>query len=75
VILGKLGRVEEEIACYKRALDFDPHYLDAWYNIGVANFNIGRFKEALECFKRADQLGDPEAAQRIKMCQELLRKQ
>ncbi|MFQ5862912.1 MAG: tetratricopeptide repeat protein, partial [Candidatus Brocadiales bacterium] len=34
VALGQLGRDQEAIKCYDKALEIDPKYAKAWYNKG-----------------------------------------
>jgi serine/threonine protein kinase len=40
--LCELGRVEDAMACYDRAIEIDPRYAPAWYNKGDALLNLGR---------------------------------
>jgi predicted O-linked N-acetylglucosamine transferase (SPINDLY family) len=57
-----LGRVEEEIAGYLEALEIDPRFDDARFNLGQAFKAQGRHDEALRCFKEihARSPEDPE---------------
>jgi tetratricopeptide (TPR) repeat protein len=50
--LGELGRHNEAITCFNKALEIDPQLASAWYNKGVALGNLGRDSEALTCFNK-----------------------
>jgi Flp pilus assembly protein TadD len=51
--LRALGRTEEALDCYDRALALNPRDEQAWYNKGVALGALGRTEEALDCYDRA----------------------
>ena len=53
VSLANLGRHEEALTCYERALEINPRDGIAWSNKGVALADLGRHAEALTCFERA----------------------
>ena len=42
-----LGKFEEAIASYDRALEIKPDKHEAWYNRGIALHNLGRFEQAI----------------------------
>jgi tetratricopeptide (TPR) repeat protein len=48
-----LGRYEEAIASYDRAVEINPDYYEAWYNRGIALANLGRYEEAISSYERA----------------------
>lgn len=48
--LLKLGRYEEALVCYAKALEIDPRFGGAWYNRGSAFSSLGRHEEALTCY-------------------------
>ena len=56
--LSALGRKEEAIACYDRALEIEPRYAHAWNNKGIALSALGRKEEAIACYDRALEI-DP----------------
>ena len=70
--LNNLGRHQDALACYDRAIEINPRYAEAWYNKGVELGNLGRYPEALACFERAHRLGNPRAAQGIALCRQKL---
>ncbi len=58
--LGKLGKYQEAIACFDRALERNPRDEEALHNKGtilnnqgVALRRLGKYKEAIDCFDRA----------------------
>ena len=52
VKLSKLGKFEDAIECYDRAIEIDPNFFLAWGNKGLALFNLKRYEEAMECFDK-----------------------
>jgi tetratricopeptide (TPR) repeat protein len=56
--LLSLGRNEEAIRCYDKALELDPRYVAAWNNKGVSLKSLGRNEEAIRCLDKALEL-DP----------------
>lgn len=59
--LCSLGRLEDAIVCFDRALALEPEYGHAWSNKGVVLYSLGRNPESLQCFERALQI-DPSDA-------------
>ena len=51
--LKNLGRFDEALASYDRALAIIPGYADALYNRGVTLQELGRFDEAVDSYDRA----------------------
>src|SRR3989442_8635711 len=51
--LAALGRHEEAIVCYDRALAIDAGEAKIWSNKGFALQELGRYGEALECYNKA----------------------
>jgi tetratricopeptide (TPR) repeat protein len=53
IALAKLGRPEEALAPYNRALALNLQYAEPWNNKGIALGWLGRYGEALACFDHA----------------------
>jgi serine/threonine protein kinase/Tfp pilus assembly protein PilF len=51
--LGALGRFEEAIACFDRALAIEPRDAMAWSNKGAVLVELGRCEDAIACFDKA----------------------
>jgi hypothetical protein len=47
---------------------FNPRDAHAWFNKGVAFYDLDRVAEALVCFEKARDLGTAHAAGAIAMC-------
>ncbi len=60
----KMGEIDKAIAELKKALEIQPTYLLARYNLGLANYLGGSFQAALDCFDQvlAASPGHPKAA-------------
>ncbi len=52
VVLGELERHDEARAAFARALEIDPHWIAAHYNLGLLHEEFGEREAALECFER-----------------------
>jgi superkiller protein 3 len=51
-----LGRFDQAIEAYKKALLLDPQLATAYYNLGVAYSKTDRFEEAVEAYKTSIRL-------------------
>ncbi len=47
-----LGKKEEAIASYEKAIEINPDFFWFYYNLGVIYFKDGQYKEAYEVFKK-----------------------
>jgi Flp pilus assembly protein TadD len=56
VALGQLGRFEEALQAYERAVELEPDNADRHHSKGVALERLGRFEAALEACERAVEL-------------------
>ena len=56
--LDMLGKPEEAIECYDKAIEMDPADPGAWYNKGNALDDLGKYEEAIKCFDKAIEI-DP----------------
>jgi len=52
----KAGKVNEAIACDRKAVQLNPHYSEGFNNLGVALFQAGRVDEAIGQYRRAANL-------------------
>jgi tetratricopeptide (TPR) repeat protein len=55
------GKVEETIACYRKAIQLEPKLALTHTNLGAALAGKGQMEEAIACFRKAIQL-DPKHA-------------
>ncbi|MGB5595240.1 MAG: tetratricopeptide repeat protein, partial [Crocosphaera sp.] len=53
IALDDLGRYEEAIASYDKALEIKPDKDEAWNNRGVALYNLGRYEDAIASYDKA----------------------
>jgi tetratricopeptide (TPR) repeat protein len=58
IALGSLGKYEEAIECFDKALDIDQNDASIWDNKGFVLGSLGRREEAIECFDKAVKI-DP----------------
>jgi serine/threonine protein kinase/Tfp pilus assembly protein PilF len=56
------GKVEEAIACFRKAIELDPKDAKAHYNLGNALRGKGQVEEAIACYRKAIAL-DPKYAE------------
>ena len=55
----KLGKYQDAIEDYNKAIELKPDYVDAYYNRGIAKANLGKFQEAIEdCNKVIELMPD-----------------
>ncbi len=50
--LKNQGKLDEAMACYKKALNIDPNHLGAHYNIGNALIGQGKTEEAIASYRK-----------------------
>ena len=50
------GKLDEAVACYRRALELKPDYAEAHNNLGNALKEQGKLDEAVACYRRALEL-------------------
>ncbi len=56
ILLDKKGQYEEAMVSYEKAVELDPEYYNAYYNMGVIQFNKGvqQYDEANKIMDNAD---------------------
>jgi tetratricopeptide (TPR) repeat protein len=65
-----LGKMQEALVCYERAIGINPQNAEAWNNKGATLFyGFQRIREALECFQEAERLGYVDADKRARICE------
>ena len=57
--LDSLGRHEEALRCFDKALELDPRDAAVWNNKGTSLGSLGRHEEAIRCYDKALEL-DPQ---------------
>ena len=60
--LRDLGRLEEAITCYDKALEINPEFVEVWNNKGISLHMLGRLEEAVTCYDKALEI-NPEFAE------------
>jgi len=53
ITLTKLGKYEEAVASFDKALEINPNNLKTLSNKGVALARLGKHEEAVACFDKA----------------------
>jgi Flp pilus assembly protein TadD len=53
---GCLGKNEDAIAAYDKALQLDPGHAEVWFNKGVLLKKIGMSREATQCIEKSMEL-------------------
>lgn len=61
VTLGELGKHEDAVKCYDRALEIDPDFADAWYNKGELLCELAEFDDGIKCYDKVLEI-DPNYA-------------
>jgi len=44
---------EKAVECFKKIIEMDPNNYRAWYNLGIAYFNLNETEDALSAYHRA----------------------
>ena len=53
VSLDKIGKPEQALECYEKALELFPNYCYAWGNKGIIHLKLNDFATAIDCFDKA----------------------
>ena len=63
VAYEKLGCVRESVSAYQKAIELNPNYALAWFNMGGVHWNAGELEEASRVWRAAvDRFPDHELA-------------
>ena len=54
--LYNMGKYEEAIQAYDKAIEIDPRYADAWNNKGAVLENMGKYDEAIQACDKAIEI-------------------
>ena len=57
VELQRKGLLEEAIASYDEAIWLDPEIVNAYYNRGLAYYELGRYERALQDYNESFRIG------------------
>src|SRR5660398_150697 len=57
--LNRLGKYQEAITAFDKALEIDPQDRTAWNNKGLALANLGKYQEAITAYDKALEI-DPQ---------------
>ncbi|WP_321814112.1 MULTISPECIES: tetratricopeptide repeat-containing glycosyltransferase family protein [unclassified Paraburkholderia] len=68
-LLGALGRYDDELNAYRRAIELKPDFVAAYVNLGVALRDLHRFDDALRQFKKALSIDVNDAGARTNRAQ------
>jgi tetratricopeptide (TPR) repeat protein len=60
ISLGRLGRYEEAIACFDKALEINPNFAMAWSEKGVCLNNLAKHDQAIECYNKSLEINPNE---------------
>lgn len=80
---GEQEQREEEIKYYLKAIEINPLYADVYYNLGLAWRILGKYENAILCYKRyldltrnrKDEIEIAIIEGEIERCEDLLRKE
>ena len=51
-----MAEYEKAIECYRKAVELDSNYFDAWHALGMAYLRAGKIPEAIEAGKRSVEI-------------------
>jgi len=51
-----MAEYDKAIECYRKAVELDPAYFDAWHALGMAFLRANKIQEAIEAGKRAIEI-------------------
>jgi tetratricopeptide (TPR) repeat protein len=60
-IYAEKRNFKKAIKDYNRAIELNPGSIYGYFDLGVAYYSLGERDRAIECYKKAAQLGDNDA--------------
>jgi tetratricopeptide (TPR) repeat protein len=51
-----MAEYEKAIECYRRAVELDSNYFDAWHALGMAYLRAGKIQDAIQAGKRSVEI-------------------
>ncbi|NOX37510.1 MAG: tetratricopeptide repeat protein [Calditrichaeota bacterium] len=54
-VLNAMGQPEKAIICFRTACKLDPGTIEAWINLGILLFDLGKYRESIEALNFAHQ--------------------
>jgi len=75
--LYEMGKYEEALECYDRAIEIDPTSLDAWLCRGYTLQEMKKYEDAISSYSKAIELDPycPEAKEKKYEAEKLLQKE
>jgi predicted O-linked N-acetylglucosamine transferase (SPINDLY family) len=56
VLFAQHNKLDKAIICWQTAIDWDPEYVDAYYNLGIAYNQLRDYERAVQSFEQAIKL-------------------
>jgi tetratricopeptide (TPR) repeat protein len=66
-VYDAVNREADAISEYKRAIALNPAYKEAWFDLGAATYNRGKYNEAVEAYSQALKLDNQNAEARANL--------
>lgn len=70
---GRARLFKQAAELFQKAVQLNPGYADAYYELGHAHFDLGRWQEAIRSFERAIKINPKDTAARQKLDEAYLR--
>jgi len=51
-VLGELGRQDEAMACFEKAMSVEPRYVPTYYNLAIGYYPHNRHREVISLLER-----------------------
>ena len=48
--------LKKAISCYEKAININPNYVQAYYNLGIIFEKLNNFQESINCYKKAIEI-------------------